>query len=412
MTIPAAYRLPLVVALCALAYAPTLRLPLISDDWLQIALAREYGSMSGWPALALDPLYRCRATSLILVSWIDRLFGVSAFAYNAASLALHIAASLLVLAAGSWRRIGWRVSAPAAAFFAIHEAHQEAVMWSSALPDLLAFLFVAASFLAFAQWTETSRRAWLVASYAAFALALLSKESAAVAPALLLIPAFAAGIPARRFWVLAPAFALSAVYAWLSVSGAAANQHYTDGTFSFSAPFAWTMLNSFVRLLWIWGLVAAGVLVFARRSGAMVLFASAWALAGLLPYSFLTYMDRVPSRHLYLASAGLAIVVGAAFAALDHRRLALTLATLAILHNCGYLWFRKFGQFAARAEPTEQLIDRVRRTSGPVWVRCFPFNDGIAVHAVAIATGASDRLRFGSEPPEGPFEEFCVRGRV
>lgn len=32
----------------------------------------------------------------------------------------------------------------------------------------------------------------------------------------------------------------------------------------------------------------------------------------LLPYVFLTYQTRVPSRHTYLASAGLAMLAGAA----------------------------------------------------------------------------------------------------
>ena len=72
----------LVAVLCVIAYAPALRLPLISDDWLQIALARDYGPASGWSALAADPLYRCRATSLVLVSWIDRWFGATAIAIS------------------------------------------------------------------------------------------------------------------------------------------------------------------------------------------------------------------------------------------------------------------------------------------------------------------------------------------
>jgi hypothetical protein len=40
------------------------------------------------------------------------------------------------------------------------------------------------------------------------------------------------------------------------------------------------------------------------------MFAVGWMTLGLLHYSFLTYMTRVPSRHTYLAAAGLALLVG------------------------------------------------------------------------------------------------------
>jgi hypothetical protein len=53
-------------ALAILVYLPSLGLPLISDDYPHTYLARQYGPISGWPALASDALYRCRATSLIL----------------------------------------------------------------------------------------------------------------------------------------------------------------------------------------------------------------------------------------------------------------------------------------------------------------------------------------------------------
>src|SRR5690242_14780896 len=96
--------------LCVLAYWRSLSLPLISDDYLQIQLGRDYGRISGWAALAGDPLYRCRATSLLLTYWTERIFGLSAPAFNVSSLVLHLLNTWLVLAAGACRRIGWRVS--------------------------------------------------------------------------------------------------------------------------------------------------------------------------------------------------------------------------------------------------------------------------------------------------------------
>ena len=89
-----------VVVLSFLAYGPALWIPFISDDYLQIQLARDYGPISKWGALAHDALYRCRATSLVLTYWLDRAAGLTPFYYNLVSLLLHVVDSLLVFALG------------------------------------------------------------------------------------------------------------------------------------------------------------------------------------------------------------------------------------------------------------------------------------------------------------------------
>src|SRR6266511_3272483 len=127
--------------LAFLAYLRALGLPFISDDYVQIHFAREYGPVSGWAALSLDPLYRCRATSLLLTHWTECLFGLNPLAFRLSSLLLHIANCWLVLALGFWKPIGWRLAWFASAFFAINEGHQEAVIWYAALPELLVFFF-------------------------------------------------------------------------------------------------------------------------------------------------------------------------------------------------------------------------------------------------------------------------------
>jgi len=114
--------------LCLLAYSRALTLPLISDDYLQIQLGRDYGPMSNWHNLAADALYRWRATSILITYWTERLFGIGPLTLNISSLLVHILNTWLVLALGYWRVIGWRLSAIAAGFFAIYEGHQEAVM--------------------------------------------------------------------------------------------------------------------------------------------------------------------------------------------------------------------------------------------------------------------------------------------
>lgn len=133
--------LPILALLAILPYVVVLDQPLISDDYLQIALGRQYGPVSGWSALAGDALYRARATSLVVTYWTERLFGASPLPLYASAILLHVLNSWLVFALASRLGLGRRMGLCAAAFFAIYEGHQEAVMWYAALPELLVFTF-------------------------------------------------------------------------------------------------------------------------------------------------------------------------------------------------------------------------------------------------------------------------------
>ena len=108
-----------------------------------------------------------------------------------------------------------------------------------------------------------------------------------------------------------------------------------------------------------------------------------------MPYSFLTYSTQIPSRQVYLASAGLALLVGLALAKHQGHRIAAAVLALILLHNTVYLWTKKRGQFVERAAPTERLIDFARRSPGPIWVQCFPLAAITAEAAVGLATGRS-----------------------
>lgn len=378
--------------LAVLPYLPALTLPFISDDYLQIDLAREYGPVSGWGALAADPLYRARATSLVLTYWTERAFGFSPTPFNLSSLLLHVLNTWMLY----WlsRRLGLAVmpAAIAAGFFAVQEGHQEAVMWYAAVHDLLVFFFAAATLMAWLRFCESSRRRDYAVAFACFLLALLSKESAvAIVPLLVLL----APEP-RRAWKAALPFAVAAAsYFGLAWFGRDANQHFGDGTFALTAPFWITLWNSTGRLLWIWGALALAALVVWRDRAwiGTLKIAAAWVVIFLLPYSFLTYMPRIPSRHTYLASAGLAWVVACGFMVFRQRFQSLrwpvyALGTVIVLHNCGYVWFWKQAQYQERAEPTEALV-KLARAGEPVRIECFPYNEQAARLAVQMRLGES-----------------------
>jgi hypothetical protein len=364
--------------LCLLAYAPTLRLPLIEDDYPSLTQAQSLGGPQHLGALAHNSVFRVRATSVWCMYWLWKAFHLTPLAYHAFSLLLHILNTWLVWQiAAAWP--GMRTGAFwAAAFFAVQEGHQEAVMWFTAINELWMFVFGAA-----ALWLGViqGRR---VLGLALFFLALISKE-----PAVIFLP---------LFWLVVPDWRKIAPYAVLAVLVTGSifltrdsnNFRFADGSFSIrEAPFWLTWPRGVHRVLWIWGWIAAAWIWFrgdARQRQSSVR-AMVWIAASLVPYIFVTYTTQIPSRQTYLATVGLSILVGLGMELVTKRSAVAALATVMLVHNVGILWVRKRAQFLHRAEPTERLIDLARATQGPIWVQCFPRTDWIAKEAVRLGAG-------------------------
>jgi hypothetical protein len=412
----------LIVLLSVAIYLPFLTIPLLPDDYLQVTLARTYGPVSAWGALAEDPLYRSRATSLVLTYWTETVFGFSRLAFGISSILLHAVNALLVYALGAARRIGWRLSAITAIFFVLQERYQEAVIWYSALPELLAFFFGLLTLLFWVRWLRSpgpAALAWMGA-LACFCLALLSKESAV--SVILLMPFFVVGASSqwhRPLRALLPFGLLAAIYVVLVFSGQDRNLHFVDGTFSLQAGALKAFIGSAIRALWIWGIVGLIVLlVFAsrKRYGVMTL-ALGWILITLLPYSFLTYMPRVPSRHHYLAAVGCSLILALATTTLQERvgrrRLIGLCALLIGVHHISYMWVVKYPQFRERSEPIEALLQYMRREQRrPVVIRCFPYSFGEARRAVVIRLGEPEaNLILDTASSNADLPSFCPEDR-
>jgi hypothetical protein len=172
-----------------LAYLPTLKQPLLEDDYPNITLAIHLGAPEGLHEMA-GTVFRLRATSLWLMNAAYHLFGMHPAPYYCINMALHIANVWLVYALGYWKPLGYELAAWAAFFFAIYEGHQEAIMWFSACNELLMFLFGAASLLCWLRFLFGGRRRWVWYAGALFCFpaALISKESAVIFAALWLLP--------------------------------------------------------------------------------------------------------------------------------------------------------------------------------------------------------------------------------
>ncbi|MBL8226956.1 MAG: hypothetical protein JNL98_00700 [Bryobacterales bacterium] len=382
--------------LATLPYVRAVGLPLISDDYLVIGLSKDYGPVSGWLDLLADPLYRSRTTTMVLAWWIYEWSGMDPLPYNLFALLLHGLNTWLVFAFGRLRYVGWRVAALMAAFFAVYEGHQEAVIWFSAVPELLVFFFGLLALHTWVEWLE-GRRWCYGAAMLSFVLALLSKESGVVFAPLLLLPLWLQCRDDlwRRARGVLPFFAITAVYVALVFSGKSGNHHFDDGTFSLRAPFWLTIPHSIGRMLWIWGIPSMAALLYWRPRGWKIVMAVGfgWMTLTLLPYSFLTYMTRVPSRHTYLASAGLSLLVGYACCQLmaryweSRRWVPVALGVALVSHNCLYVWLYKHDQYVRRAAPTEHLIRVAEAASGPIFMESFPYTRSVAEHTVELMTG-------------------------
>jgi hypothetical protein len=233
-------------------------------------------------------------------------------------------------------------------------------------------------------------------------LALLSKESAVI-----FLPIFFLATERSRWKRLLPHAALVAL-AIVSVAESHTNSfRFNDGSFSSHAHFWMTWPHSCARLLWIWGWIA-GIYVLwtrGRRLSAPLLRSLAWIAIALVPYIFLTYMTQIPSRQTYLASAGLAMIVGLAASGLRDRRIAAAVIAVMVIHNVGYLWTKKRAQFLERAAPTTELIALANHTRARIWVHCFPLPPIDAEGAVWLGAGRPPGSLVWNKTPGAV--EFC-----
>ena len=100
------YALPVLALLCILAYAPTLGLPLIEDDYPSLAQAQLLGAPGHLPDLLHNTVFRIRATSVWSMYWLWKAVHLTPVVYHAFSLLLHVLNTWLVFAiALAWPRM-------------------------------------------------------------------------------------------------------------------------------------------------------------------------------------------------------------------------------------------------------------------------------------------------------------------
>lgn len=189
----------LMIAATVLVYANSLSGSFLFDDTKQIVgnpSLRSWNSVLSaftsdvWSfqrqTLTADvppPYYRPLFTVYLTLTY--KLFGLWEPGWHLMNLLVHTMATVFVYYL--LRRLSRDnvVALLAALLFGLHPAHVESVSWISGIPDPLAAIFYVPSMIWYVRYREEGDRKWLVASVAAFGLAVLCKETPIVLPMVL-----------------------------------------------------------------------------------------------------------------------------------------------------------------------------------------------------------------------------------
>lgn len=433
---PSPWRLYAVVAASAIVvYLGALRNGFAMDDVSIIAtntavhrwaeLWQAFGQPY-WPPALGAALYRPLAIASYALDWqIGHVWWM-----HAVNLLWHAGASVAVAAV--LRR--WTGSDRAAllggVLFAVHPVHVEAVANIVGRAELMTTLF---TLLAVYAALGPDRLGW---SMAALALGLLSKETAATAPALI-VWGWIVGIarpPARRRWAYAVAWAALAV-GYLAVRWAILHSytgfHVLAAVFVGASPLAVRLtaiaaFADFARLLVfpltlrveyspaertlvtspLDGRCGLGLLCLAAWAALVVLawrrgrrieaFGLGWVAIGLLPVAnlFFPIGVLVAERTLYLPSVGLALAVAAWLRHLPTRRVMLLAGAVALLGGARTVervpvWRN------SRTVTLSVLEDSPRSYSGParmIGIYLAERQPARALEAFRVSTGLYDRV--------------------
>jgi tetratricopeptide (TPR) repeat protein len=345
-----------IVAAVVLAFANAIGASFQFDDWNVIVADPRVQSLAAW----WDGMPGIRP--LLKLSYaLNHASGLGPAGFHAVNVAVHAGNALLALALlRRWPGDPARVAVAAtvaALFFALHPVQTEAVTYASGRSSSLAALSCLASLVAWLSGRDGSRAAAL-ASPLLFALALGTRETAAVLPlALVLWNATAGGarrsgvlrgtawhwavlaaagaaaalLPDYRRFFAASLGARPALAQWLTQADAVtylAGQLVLPGRLNADPMLPVATALTPARALAIAALAAlvAGGLLAIRRRPALA-FGVLWFFLWLAPTnSFLPRLDVVNDRQLYLALLGPAWLAGLGVAALAARRRALAAA--------------------------------------------------------------------------------------
>jgi protein O-mannosyl-transferase len=331
------------------AYANSLANGFITDDQFQIlnnpvvtgarSLCSAFGS-GVWAFLGYRGNYY-RPLQFLIYGLTYRAFGSHALVFHLLMVVLHAVNTALVYSLAR-RLLSGRGPAAwvAAALFALHPIHTEAVNWIAALPDVLVTTFALAGMLAFAAQEAAPNALQTLAHCAIYFAALLTKETGVMLLPLYVIYQWLRG--GRRNWAMyggmLGVFALYLAMRIHALGGLAPAQ----GTFNhvggaelamsavvllaqYCAALVWPFDLNFFHVFhaataasweFIASLGAIGAIAWAavryRRSERVAVFAIIWMAVFIAPALNISGVGQnvFAERYLYLPSVGFAILAG------------------------------------------------------------------------------------------------------
>lgn len=398
-----------------IAYLPAIDNFFISDDFVLLTFIKTLGER---PAFLLEwPSEIFRVASYVYFWTCFQFFGSNPEPYYWSGIALHVVVSLLVCAVTLRVTGRWLAAWAAALFFAGYERHQEAVMWISAANDTILALNFLVALILWRRYLAMTVQSWsrgitFAAAVVMFGITLFSKEGAVALAPLLMIGLIAQGSSWRAaIRRCLPLLVMTVAFGFIWLSQSYNNFFVTKGLYAFGPQFFPVYARSLARLavalliflvpLWILvrqrdGL-SQGIGRWFRESArdrALVFFV-AFLVLTVIPFSFLTYQNHIPSRNTYLPSVGLAGIAGVLFVALHEkstsvwgRRAVVALLLSVVSLNVAYIWIKKEPQFQARSAPTRELIRMLNDTesevvrNSPITICGFPLDPWIGREAI------------------------------
>lgn len=404
-------------------YWPVLATSFLADDYAYLDAIR---TATG-PAVVVQPLAeRYFRPVVVLVYYLNyHLAGLTPWPYHLSVLAVHVAAACLVyrLARRVWPDDRPWGPALAGLLFVAFAGHSEAVTWIGGMADPLVTAFVLAALLLVLRWMEEGRAAWLVGSWAAFALALLSKESAVIYPALALVCgellrpagplrqaigryAAAMSVPILLIAAILVVRTLVLGFPMVSLAGLATNADPVTAARAFALravlPLGDLLLVTFRQRLDLWvlmPLILYAVAVASPRQRLALGGAAgglALALAPVLPLTISLHTSE-SERLVYMATAFSAIFVLLWLQVVLRRQAAVAVVAAALVAVHGYALQQSNRHWQEAAAITRSTLDsfadiirRDGRPGVPVFVLNVPDDVG---GAYVFRRGFHDALR-------------------
>jgi hypothetical protein len=384
----------------------------LSDDYYLVSMAT---STRGYSA----PLFKhgggteffrpVGGLALAATAWWG---GTDPFTWHLVSLVLHLANSGLVFLLISRLFSNRAAALVASILFAIHGTRPEAVTWAAGRFDVISCFFVLTGlllFLAHLGRAPIRAAACYAGSLVAMALAILTKESAYVFPALLMLILAARPGASRQdakrtlpFWVLA--MVLFAIRWWAlgGIGGYIDKRTGKPEVLSFRLlpmvealgqriwsalyfPLNWSVEPS--RGLGIAFALSVALIVWLLWTVSLerrrILFAVAFVLIACLPaiHGLLIGGDLQGSRMLYLASIGFCAMLGFAVAEIRPKPAILPAALVLLAFHWACLKHneRIWGRTASVADRTcSQIVQQIRPSTRSIVIQDLPGSlDGV-----------------------------------